>query len=252
MMKKPPAHILDNAAGNIDGDTTKIACKNCNLFQLCLPIGMSDPDLELLEKIIKRCWPASRGKHLFRAGDPFEAIYAVRSGAVITYVPREDGGEQVTGFHLPGELVGLDAINAGHHPASARTLDTSSFCVIPFDRLEELADEVPGLRRQIIRILSKEIKIDHDLLQLLGKQSSEERLAALLISISRRFEQRGFSGREFYLSMSRSDISSYLGLAVETVCRTFTRFQQSGILNVNRKFIQLNDIERLRLLAGYR
>jgi CRP/FNR family transcriptional regulator len=211
---------------------------------------MEDPDLELLDKIIKRRLPASPGQHLFQTDTPFEAIYAVRSGSVISYVTKKDGSEQITGFYLPGELVGLEAINTGYNRSNARTLETSSFCVIPYDQLEELADQVPGLRRQLVRVLSKEIKNDHEHLMLLGKQSSEERLAALLLSFSTRFEQRGFSGCEYHLCMTRNDISNYLGLAVETVCRTFTRFQDKGILTVKRKHVRLHDIGKLKLIAG--
>jgi CRP/FNR family transcriptional regulator, anaerobic regulatory protein len=228
----------------------RVACKDCSLFQLCLPIGVHEGDLELLDRIIKRRRPFRRGDHLFRVNDPFQAIYAVRSGSVKTYAPTEDGAEQVIGFHLPGELVGLDAINTEYHPCAAKALETTSVCEIPFDRLEELSDLVPSLQRQLLRVLSREILHDHELLMLVGKKAADERLAALLVSLSSRFKQRGFSPTEFHLSMSRNDIGNYLGLAVETVSRLFTRFQEEGLLQVQRKHVRLCDIGKLRELAG--
>lgn len=227
----------------------KVACKDCNLFQLCLPVGISADDLERLDKIIKRRRPVKRGEHLFQVGDPFQAIYAVRSGSIKTYTPTEDGGEQVTGFHLPGEILGLDAINSETHPCAARALETTSICEIPFNRLEELSHHVPSLQHQILKVMSKEISMDHSLLMLLGRKTADERLASFLLSLSNRYQQRGFSATEFNLSMSRNDIGNFLGLAVETVSRLFSRFHEEGLLEVRRKYINLLDRERLQRLA---
>ncbi|MFO7593888.1 MAG: fumarate/nitrate reduction transcriptional regulator Fnr [Pseudomonadota bacterium] len=231
-------------------DQFKVACKDCNLFQLCLPVGIDAQELEELDNIIKRRRPVKRGEHLFRVGDPFQAIYAVRSGSIKTYTPTEDGHEQVTGFHLPGELLGLDAINLQHHPCAAKALETTSLCEIPFNRLEELSTRLPSLQHQLLKIMSKEILHDQSLLMLLGKKSAEERLAALLLSLSDRYRQRGFSPTDFYLSMSRNDIGNYLGLAVETVSRLFTRFQEEGLLNVQRKHVCITDFDRLSAIAN--
>lgn len=239
-----------NASTVISLSAIKVACKDCSLYELCLPVGIDEADLERLDHIIKRRRPLARGEHLFHAGDSFRALYAVRSGSVKTYTPTEDGLEQVTGFHLPGELVGLDAISAGTHPCAARALETASFCEIPFDRLEELSETIPSLQRQLVKVLSKEIQRDHELLMLIGKRSAEERLAAFLVSIASRVQQRGFSGQEFRLSMSRNDIGNYLGLAVETVSRLFTRFQSQGLLRVQRKHVELTDKAGLMNLAG--
>lgn len=231
-------------------DQIRVACKDCNLFQLCLPVGIDAKELEELDNIIKRRRPVKRGEHLFRVGDPFQAIYAVRSGSIKTYTPTEDGHEQVTGFHLPGELLGLDAINLQHHPCAAKSLETTSVCEIPFDRLEELSMRLPSLQHQLLKIMSKEILHDQSLLMLLGKKSAEERLAALLLSLSTRYQQRGFSPSDFYLSMSRNDIGNYLGLAVETVSRLFTRFQDEGLLSVQRKHVRIIDLPRMRAIAN--
>ena len=228
----------------------KVACKDCSLFQLCLPVGMDEPDLELLETIIKRRRPLQRGDYLFRLGENFRSIYAVRSGSIKTYTLSDDGSEQVTGFHLPGELVGLDAISTEQHSCSARALETASVCEIPFDRLEELWGKIPSLPRQLLRVMSKEILHDQTLLMLLGKKAAEERLASYLLNLSWRFGRRGFSSREYNLSMSRNDIGNYLGLAVETVSRIFTRFQEEGVLTVQRKHVLLHDLDRLKVLAG--
>lgn len=228
----------------------KIQCKDCTLFQLCLPVGIGAADLELLDRIIKRRRMLPRGEHLFRVGDPFNAIYAVRSGSIKTYTTVEDGRVQVTGFHLPGELLGLDAINVDRHPCSARTLEATSVCEVPFDRFEELSREVPALARQMFRIMSREILHDHDLLTQLGRQSGEQRLAGFLVNLAERFGARGFSRREYNVSMSRTDIGNYLGLAEETVSRLFTRFQEQGLVRVNRKHVHILDRERLQSLAG--
>jgi CRP/FNR family transcriptional regulator, anaerobic regulatory protein len=228
----------------------KVACKDCTIFQLCLPLGIGDADLELLERIIRRRRPLSRGDHLFQMGDPFRAIYAVRAGSVKTYTLTDDGNEQITGFHLPGELVGLDAINTELHHCSAKALETTSLCEIPFDRLEELGSQVPSLQRQLLRIMSKEILTDQTLMMLLGKKSAEARLAAFLLSLSVRFQERRFSPNEFNLSMSRTDISNYLGLAVETVSRLFTRFQREGLIKAQRKHVCIVNAAALNELTG--
>lgn len=228
----------------------KIACKNCSLFQICLPVGIAGEELERLDQIIQRRRPIKRGDHLYHGGDPFHSICAVRSGSIKSYVPTENGSEQVTGFHLPGELLGLDAISGKIYPCSAKALETTSICEIPYDKFELLSDEMPVLHRQLIMLMSKEIFEEETHMVLLGKKSAEERLAAYLFSISARYHRRGFSANEFYLSMSRNDIGNYLGLAVETVSRMFTRFQEDGLLSVERKHIIIHDLERLRTMSG--
>ncbi len=228
----------------------KVACSDCTLFQLCLPVGMDASDLARLDGIIQRRRPLQRGEFAFRMGEDFHSIYAVRSGSVKTFILTEDGREQVTGFHLPGELLGLDAISGEAHPCTARALETASLCEIPFDQLETLWTVIPALPRQLMRVMGKEILHDQTLLMLMSKSNAEERLAAYLLNLSMRFGRRGYSVREYNLSMSRSDIGNYLGLAVETVSRIFTRFQDEGVLSVQRKYVQLLDMERLKALAG--
>jgi CRP/FNR family transcriptional regulator len=227
----------------------KVACQDCGLFQLCLPVGIAPCDLERLDRIIKRRRPLKRGDHLFNVNSPFQSIYAVRSGSIKTYVPTAEGNEQITGFHLPGELLGLDAISNGCHPCAAKALETTSLCEIPFEKLEELSEQIPSLQHQLLKIMSKEILHDHALLTLLGKKSADERLAALLLSLSERYQARGFSPYEFNLSMSRNDIGNYLGMAVETVSRLFTRFQEEGLVKVERKHVRILKPARIYSLA---
>jgi CRP/FNR family transcriptional regulator len=232
----------------ISFENLKVACKSCTLGSLCLPMGLDSADVERLDEIVKRNRPLHRGDHLFRDGDKFHSIYVVKTGSVKTYAPSEDGGEQVLGFHLPGELIGLDAIQDDQHHCSAKILETSAVCEIPFNKLEDLSSRVPSLQHQMYRLLSREIGNDEDMLTLLGKRNAEERLAAFLLSLSIRFKKRGFSPSDFYLSMSRHEIGSYLGLAVETVSRLFTRFQDDGLLKVERKHIQLLDLTKLNAI----
>ncbi|MCP4289789.1 MAG: fumarate/nitrate reduction transcriptional regulator Fnr [Gammaproteobacteria bacterium] len=233
----------------ISFENIKIACKNCSLVTLCLPMGLESEDMDRLDRIIKRSRPLHRGDHLFREGDSFQCLYIVKTGSVKTYAPSEDGGEQVLGFHLPGELIGLDAIENASHNCSAKVLETAAICELPFGHLEELSTSMPSLQHQMYRLLSREISQDEHMLTLLGKNNAEERLAAFLLSLSKRFKRRGFSPYDFYLSMSRHEIGNYLGLAVETVSRLFTRFQDEGLLEVERKHIQLLDLARLKNMS---
>ncbi|NLO81254.1 MAG: fumarate/nitrate reduction transcriptional regulator Fnr [Xanthomonadaceae bacterium] len=232
--------------------TIRQACSECSLFQLCLPVTLDAEDVEQLEDIVQRRRPLRRGEYLYRAEDPFRAIYAVRAGAIKTTVLSINGEEQITGFHLPGEILGLDAINSGRHPCSAQALETTSVCEIPFDNLEYLATKIPGLQQSLLRIMSKEIFKDHELLYAVAKRSADERLAIVLLSFSNRFGRRGLSRTRFRLPMSRAELSNYLGLAPETMSRLFRRFQEQGLITASGKEIALQDIGALRDLAyGY-
>lgn len=234
----------------IDLHVMKVACNECSLHQICLPRSISGSDLEKLDDIIERKKPLKRNELLFQVNSSFHSIYVVRSGSLKTYSPTADGQEQVTGFHLPGELLGLDAIGKGSHPCAAKTLETTSVCEVPFASLEKLAQELPTLQHQLLHLMSKEIFDDRELMLLLGKKTAEARLSAFLLSISLRFKQRGFSSNEFYLSMSRNDIANYLGLAVETVSRMFTRFQEENLISAERKHIIIKNRENLQKIAG--
>lgn len=227
----------------------RVACEACSLSPLCLPTAIDTASLTLFDRIIKRRRPLKRGEHLFHVGGPFHAIYAIRSGSIKTYIPTECGLEQVIGFHLPGELLGLDAVNGEQHPCSAKMLETTSLCEIPFARLWELSGRTSALHQHLVKILSRELLHDRSLLTLLGKKSAEERLAGLLVSLSSRYRQRGFSASDFHLSMARNDIANYLGLAVETVSRLFSRFQEDRLLDVDRRHIRILDMDGLNAVA---
>jgi CRP/FNR family transcriptional regulator len=213
-------------------------------------MGLAPEDVERLDDIVKRTRPLHRGDFLFRTGDRFRSLYVVKTGSIKTFAPSPEGGEQVLGFHLPGEIIGLDAIDTEAHACSAKVLETSAICEIPFSRLAELSASIPSLQHQMFRLLSKEISHDTDMLLLLGKKNAEERLAAFLVSLSRRLAKRGLSPTDFYLSMSRHEIGNYLGLAVETVSRLFTRFQDEGLLKVDRKHVELIELDGLETLVN--
>jgi CRP/FNR family transcriptional regulator len=235
----------------IDISSVRSVCQQCGIYKLCMPMGLEKGDLDQLDAIIKRRRPLAKGEHLYRAGDNFNAIYALRSGSLKTFITHSNGEEQVMGFKLPGDLLGLSAINGDHYTTSARALETSSVCEIPFQRLEDLCTHIPGLQHHILGMMSKEIQEEHDKVALCTKMPAEGRLASVLLTLSERFQRRGYSATEFNLSMSRSDIANMLGMAVETVSRLFTQFQDSGLVEVNRKHIILKDREKLSKLVRF-
>jgi CRP/FNR family transcriptional regulator len=238
------------AAAVISISSIKAACKDCSLRELCLPLGLSEPDISALDKVIRRRRALKKGELLYRFGDPLRSLYAIRNGSLKTTGLIEDGRAQVTGFYLPGELLGIDAINADKHPCSAEALETSEVCEIPYNLLEELAHQVPGLQHQLLRIMSREIVRDEEMLMMLGRMSAEERLASCLMSFSRRLARLGGPSAEFKLSMSRQDLGDYLGLALETVSRLLSRFQEDGLIGVRGRQIVLRDLKRLQAMAS--
>ncbi len=227
-----------------------IHCQDCSISQLCIPFSLSDNDLNQLDQIIERKKPIQKGQSLFKAGDPLRSLYAIRSGTIKCYTITEQGDEQITAFHLAGDLVGFDAINKMQHASFAQSLETSMVCEIPFEVLDELSGKMPKLRQQIMRLMSAEIKGDQSMILLLSKKNAEERLAAFLNNLSTRFAQRGFSSREFRLTMTRGDIGNYLGLTVETISRLLGRFQKNGILSVKGKYITVLNPDELCRLTG--
>jgi CRP/FNR family transcriptional regulator len=224
-------------------------CQKCSLYQLCLPVGLAEGDIDKLDEIIKRRRPVEKGDYLYRIGDPFHSLYAVRAGSLKTYTTNQNGEDQVIGFHLPGELLGLDAISTGVHTSSARALETANVCEIPFSRLEELSLKIPGLQHHMYTLMSQELKEDHCHLAVLAHTPVEGRLASFLVQLSERFRQRGYSATDFNLSMSRNDIANMLGMAVETISRLLGQFQEQGLLYVERKHVQILDLTRLQALA---
>ncbi|WGL16088.1 fumarate/nitrate reduction transcriptional regulator Fnr [Microbulbifer bruguierae] len=230
--------------------STAVSCGNCSVKRLCLPVGLSEEDIQRLEHVTRKKKILKTGEPLFRAGDPFSNLYAIRSGSFKSAVIGADGDTQVTHFALPGELLGLDAYSSGAHPGYAEALEESSVCVLPFTQLESLAQQVPALQKQIYSIFSEELKQENEALLLLGKRSAESRLAALLINISSRYARRGYSASEFLLTMPRMDIANYLGLTAETVSRLISRFQKQGLIRVRGRAITILDLIALSELAG--
>lgn len=228
----------------------KAVCTTCNLRELCLPRGLSAGDVAELERIVRRAKPHGRGKTLFRVDEPFRAIYVPRSGAVKTYTLGPQGDEQIIGFHLPGEIIGLDGVAEHRHQVTAQTLEMSSLCEVPFDELEEVARAVPALQHQLMRLMSREITSKELHLLVLGDHSPERRLALLLHDMSSRFAHRGFSATEFNLPMSRQDIAAYLRLAAETVSRAFGKLQRDGLIRVDGRLVRIGDPASLVEFAG--
>jgi CRP/FNR family transcriptional regulator len=227
-----------------------VACASCCLQGVCLPCDLSRQDLERFGAIAATKRRVARGATLYREGDGFEYLYAVRSGAFKTMSVSRHGEEKITGFHLAGELLGLDAISAGRYGYGAVALEDSEVCAMPFAALERLSLTVPALQRQLFRALSGDISRDQGLMLLLGSMSAEQRLAAFLLSLSRRYRRLGFAAERFILRMTREEIGNYLGLTLETVSRLMSRFQREGLLAVHQREIELRDVERLREIVG--
>lgn len=228
----------------------KVACASCNLRELCLPVGLNASELDQLDGLVAKRRSVPRGEHLFRNGEHFEALYAVRTGFFKTSVGSEDGRDQVTGFQMAGELLGLDGISSDHHHCDAVALEDSSVCVIPYTQLEELSREFTGLQHQFHKIMSREIVRDHGVMLLLGNMRAEERLAAFLLNLTQRLQARGFSPSSLVLRMTREEIGSYLGLKLETVSRTFSRFQEDGLMEVKQRQLRILDQPGLQALVN--
>ncbi|MFC5568667.1 cyclic nucleotide-binding domain-containing protein [Lysobacter yangpyeongensis] len=229
-----------------DGDSLHF-CSTCAFSSACLAEGMDKSSLMDLHVLVEHVGPFHAGEHVFREGDPFEAIAAVRAGTVKTYVIDRDGREHVLGFHLPGEVIGLNAIDGDHYPCNAVALDTVMLCRFSFPKIAVLAARLPGLQRQLFRLLSRDIG---RAALLAGDWSADQRMAAFLIGVSRRLAARGFSANRFQLTMARTDIANYLRLAPETVSRVLRRFQEEGLLRVDRRELELVDRVALEALAA--
>jgi CRP/FNR family transcriptional regulator len=217
-------------------------CASCKLREVCLPCGLDNgaggsvlDDLSYTRKRVKR------GEVLFHAGAAFDALYAVRSGFLKSSMLLEDGRDQVTGFHMAGEIVGMDGIGSGSHASDVIALEDSEVCIIPYARLEQ-----PALQRQLHKVMSRELVRDQGVMMLLGTMRAEERLAAFLLNLSHRFTARGYSPSEFHLRMTRDEIGSYLGLSLETVSRLFSRFQDDRLITVQQKHVRILDVAGLK------
>ncbi len=246
-----PVRVLRRPVGTpvVCGDTAptplKTLCSNCHLRDLCLPCGLEGSDVQRLDGMLFGRRRIRIGETLYRAEDRFQFIYAVRSGTFKSSLTLSDGREQVSGFHMAGELMGLDGVAHGRHASAATALEDAEVCAIPYAHLSELAAGSSDMQMVMARLMSREIVREHSLMMLLGSMNAEERLAAFLINLSQRLKARGYSSHEFHLRMSRAEIGSYLGMKLETVSRTFSAFQQQRLLEVDKRHIRILDLEAL-------
>jgi CRP/FNR family transcriptional regulator len=228
----------------------EVKCASCNVRELCLPEGLTPQDVASFEEVVYTRKRVKRGETLFAAGSSFSAVYAIRSGFFKVSVVDGEGREQVTGFSMGGELLGMDGIGSGSYSATATALEDAEVCVLPFARLEDLAANVRAFRRSLHIVLSREIVRDHGVMMLLGSMRAEERLAAFLLNLAKRFTRRGYSPSEFHLRMTREEIGSYLGLKLETVSRLFSRFQDNGLISVQQKYVRILNSDGLESMLA--
>lgn len=228
----------------------KTSCAACSMHQLCLPMGLNDADMSRLDQIIGRRRRVARDERLYRMEDPFKNLFAIRFGHFKTYQINPSGEQQITGFQMAGELLGMDAIGADRHHCDAVALEDSEVCEIPFPRLEELFAQMPTLLRHFHRIMSQEITREQNIMLLLGNMRAEQRFAAFLVNLSSRYATRGYSASSFQLRMSREEIGNYLGLTIESVSRLLSRFKKHGWLQVDKRELTILDPQMLKGLAA--
>ncbi len=227
-------------------NTIKVACSNCNLRELCMPMGFSVEEMQKLDQVVATRRRVKQGEKLFNDGDAFHSLFAIRTGFFKTCVSTEDGREQVTGFQMAGEIIGLDGIVNDHHTCNAVALEDAEVCVMPFANVESLSREFPVMQRHVHKMMSREIVRENSVMMLLGNMRAEERLAAFLLNLVQRLHARGFSQSELTLRMTREEIGSYLGLKLETVSRTFSKFSEEGIIEVKQRYVRILQPEVLK------
>ena len=230
---------MESSANILDLNQLRRSCGSCALHELCLPAGIDQDDLERLDSTVRDKRTLDQGSTLYRDGDDFKALYVVRSGSLKTFVLNEAGEVQILGFHLPGEIVGFDALATDKHVSHAEALEPSSICELPYDRLQQVAAEVPGLHRQLMRVISREVVEEHGHAVMMGRQQAQEQLAIFLNNLTNRYQRLQRNGTTLTLPMSRYDIANYLGLVVETVSRLFSRMKEMGVLEVDRKSVRI-------------
>jgi CRP/FNR family transcriptional regulator len=228
----------------------KVACSNCNLRELCMPMGLSEQDLERIDQLVAARKKIKKGDFLFHSGAPFKSIYAIRTGFFKTSVTTEDGRDQVSGFQMAGEIIGLDGIVNDHHACDAIALEDAEVCVMPFEKIEQLSLEVKSLQHHVHKMMSREIVRENSVILLLGSMKAEERLAAFLLNLVQRLHARGFSQSELVLRMTREEIGSFLGLKLETVSRAFSKFAEDGIIDVKQRNLKIMKPEALKQIVN--
>jgi CRP/FNR family transcriptional regulator, anaerobic regulatory protein len=231
-------------------EALRVACSSCSLRELCMPVGLSPEELIRVDELVAARRKVERGQALFRRGEAFGSLFAIRTGFFKICVPAPDGRDQVTGFQMAGEIIGLDGIVNDRHSCDAIALEDAEVCVMPFDRITELSRDVPALQRHVHRIMSREIVREHGVMLLLGSMRAEERLAAFLLNLAQRLHARGFSQAELVLRMTREEIGNYLGLKLETVSRMFSKFSEEGWIEVRHRHVRILDAEALGRLVN--
>jgi CRP/FNR family transcriptional regulator, anaerobic regulatory protein len=234
----------------VNNETIKVACSNCNVRELCMPIGLNAAELSRVDELVAMRRPIKRGASLFRNGEKFTSLFAIRTGFFKTCVTTEDGRDQVTGFQMAGEIIGLDGIVNDQHTCDAIALEDAEVCVLPFDRIEEISREVNALQHHVHKIMSREIVREHGVMLLLGSMRAEERLAAFLLNLVQRMQARGFSKSELVLRMTREEIGSYLGMKLETVSRAFSKFSEDGMVEVRQRHVHIKNAEALKRIVN--
>jgi len=246
-MSQPSSSSTDSA---LTVNALRASCSTCSMHQLCLPMGLGENDMDRLDKIIGRRRKVARDDYLYRMGDTFTNLYAVRVGHFKTCQINAGGEQQITGFQMTGELLGMDAISTDRHHCNAVALEDSEVCEIPFPRLEELFGTMPTLLRHFHRMMSQEITREQSVMLLLGNMRAEQRFAAFLVNLASRYTTRGYSSTNFQLRMSREDIGNYLGLTIESISRLLSKFKKQGLLKVNNREIELLDLTMLKAMAA--
>jgi len=228
-----------NAISVVELASARRHCLQCSLRDLCIPAGIDGDDVERVDRLVKKRRTVARGEYLFRAGTRTARLYVAREGAFKTVTNSESGEVQIMGFHLASELVGLDALATSRHRCDAVALETAQVCEIPLEDLHAVAAEVPGLQRQLLRVIGSSVGRDHDHVELMGRRQADDRILLFLQGLSRRFDALGRNGDEFVLPMTREDIANYTGLVIETVSRSFTRLQDEGVIRVHGRRVRL-------------
>ena len=228
----------------------KTLCSTCSLRELCLPVGLMPNEFEQLDAVIRQSRRLKKGEYLFRAGEPFSSLYAIRTGFFKTTVASQDGRDQVTGFFMSGELIGMDGICSHVHSCDAVALEDSEVCEIPFSSLEQLLGNMPTLLRHFHRMMSQEITREQSVMLLLGNMQATQRFAAFIVNLASRYEARGYSGSNFQLRMSREEIGNYLGLTIESVSRLLSKFKKEGWLRVSNREIEILQPAKLKAITA--
>lgn len=227
-----------------------ITCSDCKMRNLCMPVGLDKDDIDRIDAVVGGRRRVKRGETLFRSGEQFVNLYAVRTGFFKTCVTTEDGRDQVTGFQMAGEIMGLDGIVNNQHTCDAVALEDAEICTLPFDQIESLSRDMSSLQRHVHQIMSREIVRENGVMLLLGSMRADERLAAFLLNLTQRMQVRGFSSSELILRMTREEIGSYLGLKLETISRTFSKFVSDGVIEVQQRHVRIIDTEALQAIVN--